>query len=74
MMSSRYWNSLIRMSFSSWWQVPHVGRRGGLLVTWKHGFTLEPIRLDQNHIFCLVVSDPPLCSWMIYCVYVPHIA
>ena len=70
-MSSRYWNSLFRMGFSSWLQVPPIGFKGGLFVTWKQGFVLEPIRLDANHISCLVVSTPPLCSWMISCVYVP---
>jgi hypothetical protein len=40
-------------------------------VTWKQGFVLEPIRLDENHISCHVIFAPPLCSWMISCVYAP---
>ncbi|XP_059444796.1 uncharacterized protein LOC132176566 [Corylus avellana] len=71
-LSSRYWNSLFRMGFSSWLQVPPVRCRGGLFVTWKPGFSLEPIYLDQNQISCRVVSDPSPCSWLISCVYAPH--
>jgi exonuclease III len=71
-LSSRFWISLSRLGFVSWLEVPPVGRSGGLFVTWKFGFTLDPVRLDQNHISCMVVSDPPLCSWLISCVYAPH--
>jgi hypothetical protein len=40
-------------------------------VTWKQGFVLEPIWLDENHISCHVIFAPPFCSWMILCVYAP---
>jgi hypothetical protein len=60
------------MGFSSWLQVPPVGSRGGLFVTWKLGFSSELLCLDQNHISCMVVSDPSPCSWLISCVYAPH--
>jgi hypothetical protein len=52
--------------------VPPVGWKGGLFVTWKQGFILETIQLDQNHISCLEVADSPQHSWIISCVYVPH--
>jgi hypothetical protein len=70
--SLRYWNSLLSLGFSSWSQFPPVGHKRGLFVTWKTGFSLEPICIDQNHITCLVISDPPLSSWLISCVYAPH--
>jgi exonuclease III len=70
--SSRFWNSLLRLGFSSWLEVPPVGYKGGLFVTWKQGFVLETIQLDQNHISCLVVAHSPQSSWMISCVYAPH--
>ncbi len=41
-------------------------------MTWKPGFSLEPICIDQNHISCLVISDPPPSSWLISRVYAPH--
>lgn len=41
-------------------------------MTWKQGFVLETIQLDQNHISYLVVADSPQRSWMISCVYAPH--
>jgi hypothetical protein len=70
-MSSRYWNSLFCMGFSSWLQVSPVGFKGALFMTWKQGFVLKPIQLDANQISCLVVSTPPLYSWMISCVDAP---
>ena len=70
--SSCYWSSLFRMGFSYWLQVLPIGCRGGLFVTWKQGFSLEPICLDQNQIFCRMVSDPSPCSWLISCIYAPH--
>jgi hypothetical protein len=59
------------MGFSSWLQIPPFGFKGGLFVTWKQGFVLDPIHLDENHISCRVVSSPPLSFWMISCVYAP---
>jgi hypothetical protein len=47
------------MGFSSWLQIPPDGFKGGLFVTWKQGFVLDPIQLDENHISCRVVSSPP---------------
>jgi exonuclease III len=73
-LSSRFWTSLSHLGFVSWLEVPPVGLSGGLFVTWKYGFTLNLVRLDQHHISCMVVSDPPLCSWLISCVYAPHTA
>jgi hypothetical protein len=58
-LASRFWNSLFRMGFSSWLQIPPDGFKGGLFVTWKQGFVLDPIQLDENHISCRVVSSPP---------------
>jgi exonuclease III len=42
-MVSQFWNSLFRMGFSSWLQIPPIGFKGGLFVTWKQGFVLDPI-------------------------------
>ncbi|XP_059451039.1 uncharacterized protein LOC132181825 [Corylus avellana] len=71
-LSSRFWSSLSCLGFSAWLEVPPVGLSGGLFVTWKYGFSLDLVNLDQHHISCMVVSDPPHRSWLISCVYAPH--
>jgi exonuclease III len=70
--SNRFWNVLFHLGFSTWLEVPPDGLSGGLFVTWKQGLVLQPIRIDQNQISCLVTSHPAPCSWMISCVYAPH--
>ena len=33
---------------------------------------MDFVCLDQHHISCMVVYDPPQCSWLISCVYAPY--
>jgi len=70
--TSRFQHVLLRMGFSSLFEVPPAGTRGGLFLTWKHGITLDLYKLDQNHISCLVSSDGSNSQWLISCIYAPH--
>ncbi|XP_059443283.1 uncharacterized protein LOC132175345 [Corylus avellana] len=72
--SARFQPSLFHLGFSGWLEIPPVGLKGGLFVTWKHGIEIEPVRLDRSCISCLVFSDPSHCPWLFSFIYAPHIA
>ncbi|XP_059451122.1 uncharacterized protein LOC132181913 [Corylus avellana] len=72
--SARFQPSLLHLGFFAWLEIPPVGLKGGLFVTWKHGIEIEPVRLDRSCISCLVFSHPSHCPWLFSFIYAPHIA
>ena len=51
-------NPLSRIGFPFFVQVPAVGTKEGLVLAWKVGFDLEPIRLSPHQISCIIYSTP----------------
>ncbi|GLT69444.1 hypothetical protein SLA2020_415930 [Shorea laevis] len=72
--SSRFQNSLALLGFTVWLEVPPIGFKGGIFLSWKTGVDLEPIRLDSSGISCLVYSEPSNNPWLLSCIYAPHTA
>ncbi|XP_059446389.1 uncharacterized protein LOC132177930 [Corylus avellana] len=69
--SSRFQASSFGLGFSSWLEVPPVGVRGGIFLTWKAGVDVEHVRLDKRCISCLLFSAPSVCPWLVSCIYAP---
>jgi hypothetical protein len=71
--SSRYPFLLHGFGFVDMLEVPLVGSRGGIFLTWKEGVDLEPVKLDSHSISYLVLSEPLSTPWMFSSVYAPHL-
>lgn len=63
--SIRYQSLLFGLGFASWLEVPPVGLKGGLFMTWRVGVDIEPVHLDDHCISCLLYSDLLNCPWLL---------
>lgn len=64
---------LNRLGFYLLFQCPPMGKKGGLVLTWRPGVEIEPIFSNKKRISGMVYSDPPSSPWMISCIYGPSI-
>jgi hypothetical protein len=62
---------LNRLGFYSLTQVPPLGSKGGLVLSWRLGIDIECFITNKHNISAWIFSDPVSSPWIISCLYGP---